>query len=950
MARFRVPTEAQVQEVLRRILTPQLRRAFFENLKNPLWVEPLARARVFDDPPEPEVTEDGLIRDIYWPEMDYLIRVAQQAPGPVVDVLLGLAQSKNAWVRRGVFTIGASIPATEAVRLQPLLRAWAPGAFGWRTDPREMVGVVTNLLNGGQREAGRWLANVLFRPRKGQERRKPHLVLEHYWYADALPNVVQALGADGLELVVSWLEAYERHSGLFGGGTDVTSMSREAIRKTSDSYDQVEQGLIDAVRDLAVRALPRDAEQVTALLLATDMAIARKIALFSLAEALRQSPTQEHLPELLRVARDLLADGNSMDPLCRIEYAELARAVAEQSGAPFDRLPELLNAAAQRDSARFREWQTEDVDGGQTIDQRVEGFRERWWHRWLSAIGTSALPESMQVKLAELDRALGVIESPLEPQDRIISWTGPNSPLSHDEMSNMTAPELVAHLESWRVAGDGWGPEPTHEGQARELTALLTSHPAAVSGVEGLVERLRPTYLRAILRGWEAAIRAGLAPDWSQVTEVVREVLIHDDASRFPPDGGQFDDDHDFRGAKRAAIELLEEIAKQHKDLDIPGRVTAAAAAMLVALADDEKAWLEYIAYEGENSMDPLTVSLNWQWPIRLRGLTHLLSWGRQAPWYSVTQAALERELMREDTRGASRAVLGEAVGRLLTVDPKWVEGAAPDWFGGASGINDSQQVALTTALAVHRYHPALYSLLSAAMIAAVQVQTPLTAGWRTTSDPLQRIGEWVVEAIVRGDKTVEDPVADRFFAVAPSSVRGQAVGHMAWTFMHAERVDDSIRDRLGQLWDARVEHVRSHLEDREELRNFFWFVRSGKFPAEWWLPRLKEAAEIDSGLAGETYMIGKQIATAADVDPRGALEVLQLLLDAPSEAGRSVFDLTRNAVPMVIARAIASGDETLKADAEAYMNRLGEQGHLSLMAEVEAVINGSVTQADIEE
>lgn len=160
----------------------------------------------------------------------------------------------------------------------------------------------------------------------------------------------------------------------------------------------------------------------------------------------------------------------------------------------------------------------------------------------------------------------------------------------------------------------------------------------------------------------------------------------------------------------------------------------------------------------------------------------------------------------------------------------------------------------------------------------------------------------------------------------------------------------DSIRDGLGELWDARVEHVRSHPDDQAELEKFFWFVKSRKFPVEWWLPRLKEAAELDPTLGGETYMIGKELALAADVDPRGALDVLQLLLDARDEAGRTVFDLTRYAVPMVIARAIASDDPQLKADAEAFMNSLGEQGHLALAAEVESVLNGSVGQAEIED
>ena len=125
--------------------------------------------------------------------------------------------------------------------------------------------------------------------------------------------------------------------------------------------------------------------------------------------------------------------------------------------------------------------------------------------------------------------------------------------------------------------------------------------------------------------------------------------------------------------------------------------------------------------------------------------------------------------------------------------------------------------------------------------------------------------------------------------------------------------------------------------------------MKSHKFTVEWWLPRLKEAAELNPGLGTERYMIGKEVASSADVDPRGALDVLKLLLRDRDQSGRVTYDLTRNAVPMVIARAIASGDEDLKQDAVAFMNQLGENGNLGLEAEVERVLTGAITQADVD-
>ncbi len=167
---------------------------------------------------------------------------------------------------------------------------------------------------------------------------------------------------------------------------------------------------------------------------------------------------------------------------------------------------------------------------------------------------------------------------------------------------------------------------------------------------------------------------------------------------------------------------------------------------------------------------------------------------------------------------------------------------------------------------------------------------------------------------------------------------------------MHAPKVDDPIRDRLAELWDSRVAHVRVHPEDRDELNDFYWFVKSNKFAVQWWLPRLREALELCPELGAERYMIGKEIALSADIDPRNAFEVMKLLLSGRDEAGMTVYDLTRNAVPMVIARCMTSGDESLKQEAEMYMNELGEAGNLTLQAEVTKFLAGVLGEGDVDE
>lgn len=949
MTGFTTPTVEQVKETLRRIPTPQLRRAFYEGLKNPLWLEPLKKEGAFRNPPPRITMDDGSTGDPYWPEIEYVVRVANQAPHVAVDILLGLKESDNAWVRRALFAIGAAVPASEAARLKPVLKAWVASGFGWRTDPREMVNFAVNLIAGGERMTGEWVANALFRPGANGDSRKPDLVLEEYWYEAGLPQVVEALGAAGLPMVLGWLIEYEKVAGQFDGG----SFSRPSIRERRDMHRDVEDALVDAVRDLAIAAVNASPGDTVELLLGVNSMLTRRIAMFATTDALADVGNGGVAsPELIDVAGRLLFDPLSNDARCRVDFAELAREVARHEPSALDPLVEFIAVGPALSAGELRERLRRDEDESDAeTEARVAEFTERWEHSWLASVGAAALPDVLVSRLAELDEQLGVIEDPLRPPFLITSWTGPNSPLTQDQMAGMSPEELLAHLETWHDLGDGWGPEPSHEGQARELTTLVTTNPQSLTGARGLVKRLRPTYLRAILRAWAAAFKATLDLDWDQVLETVHDVLVHRDELDFPREGGNMDDDPDFTWAKQAAVSLLADLLKKTDPPRVPAETLHQLADLLMDLAPSETAWASYAAEDRESGMDPLMLSLNWHWPIHVRGLAVLVGYGPTASWSDRARAALLAELERPDPRGAVHAVIGESLGRLLNADQPWTKCRISDWFGDAAGIDSGQQIALSTAMAVHNYHRALFGLLTPSILAALALPDPIADGWEHhNSTPTQRIGEWAVKALIYGHADWADPVVAAYFGTVDARGRGAALGHVAWEFMHAKTVDDSIRDRFADVWDARIAHAEANPSDSPELREFHWVVRSGKFEAEWWLPRLKRSLELDAELATERYMIGKDIAKAVDVDPRVALDVTKLLLGTRQNPGLTLHEFSQHAVPMVIARALATDDDQLKVDATLLMNELGEAGHFDLARQVQAVLDGTITQDDVPE
>jgi hypothetical protein len=93
--------------------------------------------------------------------------------------------------------------------------------------------------------------------------------------------------------------------------------------------------------------------------------------------------------------------------------------------------------------------------------------------------------------------------------------------------------------------------------------------------------------------------------------------------------------------------------------------------------------------------------------------------------------------------------------------------------------------------------------------------------------------------------------------------------------------------------------------------------------------------------------MISKELAEASKGDPATAFAVLKLLLQQRGTGSRVYYDMSRHAVPVVIANALMSGDAALAADATDFMNELGARGLRTLEDEVRAVIEGTVTAGD---
>ena len=98
------------------------RNYFFGHLTNPAWVEPLADAGFFSNPPDRQLNPDQSWRAIPWPEGEYLVEAATHAADAVATVLKAVPLSNdNPSVWNIVARAARRLPPNLAVQMVPAL-------------------------------------------------------------------------------------------------------------------------------------------------------------------------------------------------------------------------------------------------------------------------------------------------------------------------------------------------------------------------------------------------------------------------------------------------------------------------------------------------------------------------------------------------------------------------------------------------------------------------------------------------------------------------------------------------------------------------------------------------------------------------------------------------------------------------------------------------------------
>jgi hypothetical protein len=295
--------------------------------------------------------------------------------------------------------------------------------------------------------------------------------------------------------------------------------------------------------------------------------------------------------------------------------------------------------------------------------------------------------------------------------------------------------------------------------------------------------------------------------------------------------------------------------------------------------------------------------------------------------------AELEKHVGEQEPRLSVAAAMAEGTARLYLTSKSWMQKYAGQIFGDHAPTSPIQQVALSTVLAVHHFHPELLELLRSPILNSLQEGRSIKRvnGWRSDRSFNHLVGDWVYMGFVVGSLAYEDDLIASWLEYASPEERGDVLGHLAWKAMKWESISSDILERMAELWDRRFAQVVAYAEGLEELAEFYWFIRCTKFEVSWWLPRFLKVTTIIEKFRSRG-LIGDQLIEASKSDPVTTFSVLENLIgESIEDDDFSRYDLIDHAAPPIIAAIIGMGDPDLTLRAKHLMNIFAEFGYIEI-------------------
>jgi len=917
-------------------------RYFFDHLENPNCIELLRKGSFFKNPPRAEWNEEkGTVRLPLWPAARYLARMAQYKPKLVAEIIQEMPETDNAFVHCDLIDAMLAMPPEVVASIAEKAPKWAESSYP--PVPEKLGRLIVHLAQGGKIDEALELARVLLdvlpdSSKKWYPSYPVHQTRIDLWnYENILkehfPVLVRTGGLKALELLCDLLEKALRLSQkqVKGG---VRAEYSWIWRPTIEHHPQnlghrLRNLLVSGVRDAAIFLVSEGRASVAQVIEALErrrFKVFRRIELHVLAKFAEQAD---------KVFVQCLTDRDLFDDVdLRYEYVQLL-----QKGFPY------LSLEAQKtilgwieagpDIEHFRE-REELNKGSAPSDKEIKRYREVWQRDWLARIGVDNLPEEWQGRYYQLINTYGEPQHP-EFVSYTVSWVGPTSPKTADELKKMSIEEIVKFLITWVPPENPIG-EPSPEGLGRVLSAAVADDPDRFASEATRFKGLDPTYVRALLSGLREALEEDKTYEWAPVLELCQWVV--DQPSEIPGRRiREWDADPDWCWTRRAIAHLLSTgFEKNSIPIDFRERVWA----ILEPLTDDSDPTPEEEKRYSGSDVDPAFLSVNTTRGEAMHAVVHYALWIRR----HIEKQGNARERLSKgfdempevrkvlethlDTQSepslAIRSVYGRWFPWFALLDANWAKDNVARIFPLEEQNRDYFEAAWNTYLVFNQPYSSVFQLLSRQYRIAVERIDSPRGEERWLADPDKKLAEHLMVYHWRGQLDLTDPLLLTFWRKAPDELRGYAIEFIGRRLKQTEKaIPRIIINRLQRLWEERILRAQEDCTNHQkELSAFGWWFVSNKFDLDWAINQLINVLTLSHRIE-PVHMVLEQLTTAADTYPKESVKCLGMIAEGEQE-GWNLY-ANRGHIQRILEKAMQN--RNAREAAIRVINYLGSRGFL---------------------
>lgn len=918
-----ISTEILEQAIAQIQKSPEHYSYFFNKLQKPDWIKPLLERGFFKEPPLVK-REGEYLSFPFWPESQYLTRMAEKDPEVTFQALKAIPPTDNPRVHEDILEAVAKLPSSFALQLAKKELEWIKEQKNlYFSLPETLVQLISVFYEQGLDAFAVEVASELLTLKLGENGElAPRF--NTYQYENILheqiPGLVTATKFKALSMLAELLLQIVLNKGNHEEMRDFSWIWRRAIEdhRQNRSYKDISDLVVEAIRDAAVLLIKNglaSAEEVLAFFKQYNWPIFKRIYLHIIRVAVDDNNI---------IAENVLNREHFDSIDIRHEYFLLLRECFEK-----------LNPSQQDE---FLQWvengpdQQKFVDGFKfatakaPTDVEYEKYVLSWQRDWLSAIETY-LQGPWKDKLTFSRKQCGNELHPEFPSYIETGWVGPTSPVNEEALKSMDMSDLVKFLREWQ--GDHTINGATPEGLGRILAHIIENEPQLYAAHADKFIELKPTYVRNILWGFDQAIKQSRSFNWEKVLLLmqwaVKQTVIKTSEMQRQY---MLDEDPDWTWTRRNVGMLISQSLESDPPILTLEQRKPIWAIIELLLKDEEPT----IEQERESTMDPVTLSINTVRGIALNSVVYYSLWVQnQLKLQGISEdqmftlmpevSAALTDNIRAETTLAVRSVYGRWLPQFIALDKSWFMNHYHDLFPSDPTKSIWASVVWETYLTFWQVSTDVFDLLENQYINSI---AGLNSENTSPTKIEQNLAEHIIMLYAFNKLKLDEGILQMFYAKASNALIKHALEYIGRSlFHHDDKLDVDVSERLCRLWEWHKEHFNGP-QKKEVLSPFGWWFIAKKFDRLWELNELNHV--LSSGVLPQPlYQVAEVLVEDIHTNPKLTLEALNLI----SQNVKHTWEMHSiiNFATDILKYGIENPEDDIKDVAREIINRFGSMG-----------------------